>query len=267
MSTNPVFAPPRSGVNIDDCFFYHTMDVPGYGVRPGQWDLRNTIDDYLGRTNFKDKRVLDVGTADGFIGFHVEKCGAESIGYDLSDRDAWDTVPFAQYDYQQSVVASKSLIKKINNAFWLSHQAFSSKAKMVYGTVYNIPREIGAVDISIFGSILLHVRDPFAALQSALAITTDTVIVAELLRGDWLSYVLRRLGLPHMQFLPDYNKIEPRDTWWYLSPAAIIRMVGALGFEDTRVSYHTQQYGEWGNYARMPYYTVVARRTKGRALV
>jgi hypothetical protein len=267
MSSNNVFATPQSVASIDDCFFYHTMQVPGYGVRPGQWDLRNTIDDYLGQMNFKNKRVLDVGTADGFISFHVEKQGAESIGYDLSEQDAWDTIPFAQYDYKQSVLASKALIKKLNNAFWFSHHALDSKAKMVYGTVYTIPREIGPVDVSIFGSILLHVRDPFAALQSALAITTETVVVAELLRGDWLSYVLRRLGLPHMHFLPDFNKIEPKDTWWYLSPAAIIRMVGALGFEDTRIHYHTQQYGAWGNYARMPYYTVIARRTKGSAIV
>lgn len=266
MSTPSIFATPRPVESIDECFFYHTMDVPGYGIRPGQWDLRNTIDDYLGRLDFKGKRVLDVGTADGFICFHVEQSGAASIGYDLSERDMWDLVPFAQYDYHAYADTNHVHIQQMNNAFWLAHRAFNSKAKMVYGTVYTIPREIGAVDISIFGSLLLHVRDPFAALQSALAITTETVIVAEPLRGDWLSYVLRRLGLPHMQFLPDFNKVEPKDAWWYLSPAAIIRMVGALGFENTRIHYHTQQYGAWGNYARIPYYTVIARRTKGSVI-
>ena len=63
----------------------------------------------------------------------------------------------------------KAIIKRLNNAFWLCHKAYNSKAKVVYGTVYEIPEEIGMVDISTFGSILLHVRDPFLALQNALS--------------------------------------------------------------------------------------------------
>lgn len=267
MTTPSVFATPQTVASIDECFFYHTMEIPGYGVRPGQWDLRNTIDDYLGRMNFKGKRVLDVGTADGFICFYVERQGAEVIGYDLSERDLWDIVPFAQYDYTQCIAVSKGHIKQLNNAFWFTRRALGSNAQLVHGTVYAIPREIGVVDVAIFGSILLHVRDPFAALQSALAITKETVLVVEPLRDDWVSRILRKLGLPYMQFLPDANRIEPKDTWWYLPPAVMIRMVSALGFQDTRLHYHTQQYGEWGNYARVPYYTLIAHRTHGKPVI
>lgn len=263
MANRVIYAEPRLVTDIANCFFYHTIDVPGYGLCPGQWDLRATIEDYLAHTTFAGKRVLDIGTADGFICFHIEKQGAQVVAYDLSEDDAWDLVPFVQYDYNQYAKQTRSHIQQLNNAFWLAHRAFGSSAKMLYGTVYAIPPEIGSVDIAILGSILLHTRDPFAALRQALAITKETVIVAEPLRADWLSYILRRLGWPYMQFLPDFNKVEPKDAWWYLPPAVIIRMVGALGFEDARIHYHYQQYGKWGNFARVPYYTIVARRTKG----
>ena len=257
-----VYAQPILVTEIDDCFFYHTTEVPGYGVRPGQWDLRPTWREYLGGESFQGKRVLDIGTADGFISFQVERQGAEVVAFDLSEKESWDLVPFAGYDYKQYGVSNKSHIKQLNNAFWLCHRAFGSKAKMVYGNIYAIPQEIGQVDVAIFGSILLHLRDPFTALQNALVLTHETVIIAEPLGQDLVTRILSRLGMPYMQFLPKHTNCEPKDSWWYLPPAVVRGFLGVLGFGDTRVHYHIQQFGEWGNYARVPYYTMIARRTQ-----
>ena len=48
--------------------------------------------------------------------------------------------------------------------------------------VYRIPEQIGPVDVAVYGSIPLHLRDPFLALQSGLKLTREAVIVSELLR-------------------------------------------------------------------------------------
>ena len=37
---NSLLAPPRQVERLEDCLFYHTMDLPGFGVVRGQWDLR-----------------------------------------------------------------------------------------------------------------------------------------------------------------------------------------------------------------------------------
>jgi hypothetical protein len=50
--------------------------------------------------------------------------------------------------------------------------------------VYAIPEEIGLVDIAVYGSILLHLRDPFLALQSGLKLVKDTVVTSEPLHGQ-----------------------------------------------------------------------------------
>jgi hypothetical protein len=263
LSDEKIYANPVNVTNVEDCFFYHTIDIPGYGVREGQWDLRNTLNEYLGGVSFKGKRVLEIGTADGFICFHMEKQGAEVIAYDLSPTDDWDIVPFAGYDYRASVQARRDHIKQLNNAFWFCHRIFNSRTKMVYGTAYSIPKEIGVVDTAIFGSVLLHLRDPFRALQNALDLTKEMVIVVEPFGVSPLARFLNYLGKSYLRFLPQPGLCEPKDAWWYLPPSVIRNFIGVLGFEHVTVTYHIQQYGPWGKYRRVPYYTIVGRRTKG----
>src|SRR5262249_17375827 len=149
--------------DVRACDFYHTIDLPGGNALIGDWDLRGNIDRYLGRTNFHGKRVLDVGSASGFLTFHMERQGADVVSYDLSEDYLWDFVPFAGMDFRDVASEYRGKIKRINHGYWFCHRAFGSKARKVYGTVYNIPDTIGPVDIAVFGSILLHVRDPFLA--------------------------------------------------------------------------------------------------------
>lgn len=240
------------------------MDIPGYGLVKGEWDLRVGVKSYLGgdSVNFKGKRVLEMGAASGFLTFTMEKMGADVVGYDLSEDFDWDIVPFARLDYKEILNSRRGHLRKINNGFWLNHKANNSKAKIVFGTVYNVPEEIGKVDIATFGSILLHLRDPFLALQSALRLTRETVIVTDLplteVKGR--SIFRRRLNVQgaKMDFLPDYTKQVPIDAWWRFTPGMIQLYLGVLGFENTVVTHHTQLYQDKPH----ELYSVVGRRTK-----
>jgi hypothetical protein len=256
-----IYAPPREITSLEDCTFYHTMDIPGHGVVQGHWDLRPNVNKYLGGVDLKGKRVLEVGTANGYLCFHMERQGADVVAFDLSHEYPADVVPFARWDHQQGVRDHKGMIKQLNNAWWLAHRAFDSKAHVVYGTAYNIPAEIGPVDIATFGAILLHLRDPFFALQNAAKLTRETIIVTEPL-WSWsklLSYLsLSKLYSGYAIFVPQGKLCEPKTGWWQLSPAIIQRFLHVLGFEDTKVSYHRQM--QTGG-ARIPFFTVVGRRT------
>ena len=42
-------------VRAEDCYWYHTMDVPGIGVTPGNWDLRGKFPEYIGHVNVAGK--------------------------------------------------------------------------------------------------------------------------------------------------------------------------------------------------------------------
>jgi SAM-dependent methyltransferase len=237
------------------------MDVPGYGEVGGEWDLRGKENEYLGGVDFQGKRVLDVGTSSGFLTFYMESQGAEVVSFDLSREyiSSLDIAP-SKYNLEKFLVEYRAYIEKLNNAYWLSHAAYHSKAKMVYGTVYDIPKEIGRVDISVFGSILLHIRDPFLALHNALRLTREKVIVVEPLwkaRRRFITKLLARFAGPYMAFITPYRAKTPQMGWWLLTPEIIKAFIAALGFEQSEVTYHSQtlrgcDYG---------YYTVVGHRT------
>ena len=95
------------------------------------------------------------------------------------------------------------------------------------GSVYNLPKEIGPVDITTFGSVLLHLRDPFLSLQKAADLTGETLVVSTFL-------------IPFLNFLPNPDLGEPWDTWWNLSPELVSRFLKILGFSKLNVSYHNQ---------------------------
>jgi hypothetical protein len=176
-------------------------------------------------------------------------------------------VPYAGYDYQLYALEKKRQIVQLNNAFWLCHRAFRSNANVVHGAAYDIPEGIGLVDISTFGAVLLHIRDPFRALQKALRLTREAVIVTEPLWQRPLPQrilarlVSRRFLGSDIVFVPDFRRREPKDAWWVLSPDTIRRFIGVLGFENTKVIYHSQSFRTLGNQARIPCYTVVGYRT------
>jgi len=260
MAANAVFAPPRVVDDLDQCDFYHTMDLPRYGTVQGQWDLRSGVREYLGGVDFRAKRVLDVGTASGCLAFWMENAGATVVGYDLSDAFDWDIVPFGGVDVRAEQASRKRHIARLNNSFWLAHRALGSSARVAYGSVYAIPDALGAFDIAVFGSILLHLRDPFRALEQALALTRETAIVTDVLprRALLLPLFARWFGACTF-FLPDGRVKAPSDSWWLLTPALIVRMLGVLGFGSCQVTFHKQPYG--GRSRRL--YTVVGRRTAG----
>ena len=76
---NNIWEIKKNNINIEDCYFYHTTDIPNYGTVDGEWDLRGNEDNYLGNVNFENKKVLDIGTASGHLCFYMEKMGAEVV--------------------------------------------------------------------------------------------------------------------------------------------------------------------------------------------
>lgn len=264
------YAVARTVSDLDDCHFYHTMEVPGVGLVTGQWDLRQGVSEYLGNVALDGKRVLEIGTASGFLCFEMERRGAEVIAYDLSENvGGLDIVPVGGGRDPQWAADWSELVRKVNNAYWLAHERFNSSARVVYGSVYEVPDSIGAVDVATFGCVLLHLRDPFLALERALRLVRETVIVTEpaprparaLARlPAWAQAPLVRSRLlpAGLEFLPDHRAGIP-NAWWHLQPWGLARMLGVLGFELAAIGFHTQRYAD--EPSRM--YTLVGRRRPG----
>ena len=269
-SPNP-YAAPRRIESLADCDIYHTIELPDHGLIEGQWDLREGIDDYLGGYDWKEQRVLELGPANGFVTSQLESRGAEVVACDLSEEHDWDVVPYAEDDVAGELEERRKHIRRLNNAWWLTHSQLNLNARVVYSPVYDVPESVGPVDAAFFGSILLHLRDPFRALQRAAALTTRAIVVTDLMPDPVQLYrnpiekLLDRLRgrsnsiyTPRIAFLPRAKPREPKDTWWMISPESIREFLAILGFHDARVTRHRQRFAQLDR--NMDFYTVVAFR-------
>jgi hypothetical protein len=281
-----LYATPRHGLTVADCWFYHTMDLPGYGTLKGPWDLRLGLDDYVGRLDYRGKRVLEFGAASGGVSFGLEQRGARVVAFDLAPHLQWDIVPLASYpNLSDQIRDRQAQLEQLRNSFWLAHEALRSKVHVVYGNIYDVPAAIGPVDTCVFGAILLHLRQPFAALESGAKLAQDKVVVTDyywppwtpFLSSKWASWsqrVRRKIALgllralrclapysaqtPSLVFLPDPKNLDNVDTWWALSPGVVRQFLAVLGFEESITYTHYQLWNEY----RQPMFTVVASRTR-----
>lgn len=232
---------------LQDCLFYHTMDLPGVGTVTGEWDLRGGLDRYVGEVDLRGKSVLEIGPASGCVTFHMESMGAQVTAVDVDETTAWDIVPRAELNMGDALATRRAGARLLRNGFWFAHRQFQSRARVVYSNVYDLPVGMGQYDVAVLGMVLLHLRDPLLALTKC-AQHARTLVVTELLPGDLADQPVCRL-LPSLEN-PTW------DTWWSISPAFVVQYLQVLGFRQIAVTGHSALFRR-GDY---PLYTVVASR-------
>ncbi|MGL6096456.1 MAG: class I SAM-dependent methyltransferase [Fimbriiglobus sp.] len=249
-----LFAEPRSPA-FADCYFYHTIDLPGVGVVKGEWDLRDTFDDYLGRVPLAGKTVLDVGTASGFLTFEAEKRGASVVSFDLADASTQQLLPFRDKldftDRPAWVAKQTAVFERWKNGYWFAHQALGSKARCHYGSIYDLPPALGTFDVVVMGSVLEHLADPISAMASCARLCSDTLILATpaVMTEDRMAEFRGRASRPD----DDY-------TWWTYSVGTYKEVLAMLGFTLDRIVTTNLKF-EWVDHpVERP--TLVARRVK-----
>jgi hypothetical protein len=221
-----------------ECVFYHSMELPGIGLIEGSWDHRGTADDYLGHVDFRGKRALDVGPANGFFSFEMERRGAEVTALDLGSEADWDDVPHPYLEPGPVRANLRENVRQVENAFWFAHRALGSKVKLVHGSAYDTPALGQPVDIALMGNVLQHLRDPFRAIERVAQVVTDTLIITEAIWDTDESFV----GTPGMRLMPNADTPYCNHSWWQVSPALVIEILRLLGFPQLSFQYHQQRF-------------------------
>jgi hypothetical protein len=249
-------ASPRRVARPDECYFYHTIDIPNAGLFKGQWDLRGAEAPYLGNAPLAGRSVFEIGTASGYLAFWMERQGANVTSFDLDENQDWDLVPFAGLDLEQERLKRKAIIKLINNSWHFAHERMESKARCIYGTVYALDGLAETFDIVVLSSVLLHLRNPLLALERAAALSRDTLIVTEVADARTVPHEpsSQALGL---YFVPRLAQQGPIDCWWGLPERTTAEFLKILGFPNIEATHHKQRFMDGGLW---DYYTLVARR-------
>ena len=137
---------------------------------------------YLGGVEVVGKNLLEIGCASGYLSFWMEAQGAAVTAFDLDEHQKWDFVPYAALDLAAFHAERKRHLRRLNNAWWLSHRLRNSRARCVYELVYRLNDSVGRFDVVTLGSILIHLRDPFLALERAASVCSSTIVVTDV---DW----------------------------------------------------------------------------------
>ena len=242
-----LYASPRTVTGIDQCYFYHSMDLPRSGPVEGPFDLRPGIDSYLGGVSFVGKRVLEIGPASGYVTFHMEQSGADVVAVETSEEFGWDYVP--QVEALTPVVLQERavIMDRLRNGFWLAHAEFGSSARIHYGSAYQLPAEMGQFDVAVMACVLLHCRDPLRVIENCARRAPSLVIVDR--------------SCPDLPDGPVCRLVPTRengmwDTWWDLSPLLLRQFLAVMGFTNVTTTFHVQRYSN----GMVPLFTIVAGR-------
>lgn len=222
----------HADVPAEECHFYHRLSFKNGQRIDGGWDLNGKENSYLGHVQFEGLRVLEFGPASGYLTFWMESQGADVTVFDLAPDHPPDLVPLPAINLKGGAKSGAVTARQVRNSWWYAHQRMDSNAKAVYGDIYRLPDDMGCYDVSTFGSILLHLSNPFAALQQAARFTKKALIVTDLMPeivfGDSENSLI--------EFNPGNEPTNPVN-WWRFSPAAIAKMLSVLGFGHVDVHY------------------------------
>ena len=205
--------------------WYHSIELPDGTVTPGSFDLRPTAPVVPLPERLDGLRCLDVGTWDGFWAFEMERRGAaEVVAIDIDDPDGWDWPPRERLSARRGGLAVLSAAKRPGAGFAFAAAALGSSARRVERSVYELDPDVdGRFDVVFLGSLLLHLRDPVAALDRVRSVCGGQAVIADAVEAipSWL-----RPNTPVARL-----EGEERPWWWQPNRAALHQMVRSAGFE------------------------------------
>jgi tRNA (mo5U34)-methyltransferase len=210
-------------------WWYHTIELPGGIVTPGEYDTRAALRRIPFPADLRGRRCLDVGTHDGFWAFTMEERGAGAVlAIDLDDPREVD---FSEPRLTLTETLAPDDQGTRRQCFELARRARGSAVERRDLSVYRLdPGDVGQFDFAFIGTLLLHLRDPVAALTA----------IARVLRPDGQILVndpvLLGMTLRHPRRpVHELALLPGKPFWWTPNRAGLERTVAKAGFEVTGV--------------------------------
>jgi SAM-dependent methyltransferase len=187
-------------------------------VTEGMFDLRPYVDRYGLPSDLSEKRVLDVGTYEGFWAFELERRGARVTAIDVERIQDLDWPPRRR----PTDDASRS------EGFHIARDALGSSVERLGLSIYDAtPERVGGpFDLVFCGSVLVHLRDPMLALERMARLCRGNLVLAE-------EYSRRLEPIPLLK-TAEFRGETPWMTWWRPTTRTWLAMVRCAGFTEVR---------------------------------
>jgi tRNA (mo5U34)-methyltransferase len=149
------------------------------------------------------KRVLDIGTWDGWFAFEMERRGADVVAV-----DCWDNPRFRE-----------------------AHRRLSSRVDYRLLDMYELtPERIGRFDVVIFMGVLYHLKHPLLALELVCALTTGMAAVDSFVVKEEHRPGADIASRPFMEFYENDELGGQIDNWCGPTVPCLLAMCRTAGF-------------------------------------
>ena len=210
--------------------WYHTLELAPGVVTRAVWDHRTTVDRVGLPSTLVGKTALDVGTADGFWAFEMERRGADRVvAIDVAHAGDVDLLP-----RHRALCPQEELDSEIWPVRFLTAQRMlGSKVDYRNCTVYDLsPETVGRFDVVYCGSLLIHLFNPLQALINIRNVTKEiAVIETTMFHRDPLEATFPDRPLLSFGRLDDEGDRPGFDVgYWSFTPRALCDMLIYAGF-------------------------------------
>jgi tRNA (mo5U34)-methyltransferase len=175
--------------------WWHVIDLPDGSTTPGAWDLR-PLSEQLPWPDVRGKRCLDIGTADGFWAFELERRGAAEVL--ATDQDTY----FGQ---------------KSRRNFEHARDLRGSHVRYEVSDVHDLE---GEFDVAFMGYVLQMVEDPIRALRSVARVARTLLLL------DTVSLPLALLPSPLARLDARHDGRE----WFVFNPRGMRKVAELAGW-------------------------------------
>ena len=185
--------------------WYHSFELPDGSVIPAVMTLewqRARWQRYPIPADLHGKRLLDIGSWDGWFSFEAERRGAEVTSV--------DRVEVPNYLRMHRLLGSKAVYRNMD--------------------LYELPAAgLGTFDIVLCLGVLYHLRHPVLGLEIVCSLATEVAII-ETFVTDGLTWRDHVADIPTMEFYETDELNGQMDNWVGLTVGCLLAMCRAAGF-------------------------------------
>ena len=187
--------------------WYHSIERPDGSVIPGLLtldQLRTRISRFPLPQDLRGKRVLDIGTWDGWFSFEMERRGATVVAVDSARQET----------------------------FFEARRLLNSKVEYIVEDVCHLsPRDLGYFDIVLFFGVLYHLKHPLLALERLCELCTDTLCMDTLVIDEPPTPEAR----PILEFYEGTELGGQYDNWCAPNTSCLLAFTRTAGFVNPQL--------------------------------
>jgi len=191
---------------FDQTGWWHSFELPGGRLIQGVSSLaaqKMRIGQFPIPEDLTGKRVLDIGTWDGWFAMEMERRGADVVAI-----DRWE-----------------------NPRFFEIRDLLGSRVDYRQMSVYDLdPNELGRFDIVLFMGVLYHLKHPLLALEKVCSVAKDLVAVESFVLKDRHRPGLGVEAHPLMEFYEGNEFGGEFDNWVAPTVPCLLGFCRSAGF-------------------------------------